>query len=91
MNDVISTESPLEFPCEFPIKAMGRSSTDFHRLVIGIVRRHAADLDESTLRVQKSRHGRYQSITLTIRATSRRQLDAIYQDLSDDERVVVAL
>ena len=87
----MSTESPLAFPCAFPIKAMGRSSTDFQRRVIGIVRRHAPDLDENTLRVQNSRHGRYQSITLTIRATSRRQLDAIYQDLTDDERVVVAL
>lgn len=88
---IMNDESPLRFPCDFPIKAMGRSEQDFQRLVVGIVRRHAPDLDEATLRVQESRHGRYQSVTLTVRAISRRQLDAIYRDLSASERVVMAL
>ena len=87
----MGAESPLKFPCDFPIKAMGRVSDDFCRLVIGIVRRHAPDLDEATLRIQESRSGRYQSVTLTVRATSRRQLDAIYRDLAACERVVMAL
>ncbi|MDQ2694707.1 MAG: DUF493 domain-containing protein [Pseudomonadota bacterium] len=85
------TDSPLQFPCDFPIKAMGEAGDDFRDLVAGIVRRHAADLDESLLRVQASRSGRYQSVTVVVRATSRQQLDAIYRDLTAHVRVVMVL
>lgn len=87
MNDL----SPLQFPCDFPIKAMGRSAADFQALVIALISRHAPDLDPAAVRVQASRNGRYQSITLTIRAHSRAQLDAIYQELSGHERILMAL
>jgi len=87
----MNSESPLTFPCDFPIKAMGRSGADFQQLVAAIVERHAPDFDATTVRVQQSRHGRYQSVTLTVRASSRAQLDAIYRDLTRHERVVIAL
>lgn len=70
---------------------MGFSDTDFPRLVTDIVGRHAPDLDASQVRIQTSRQGRYQSVTVTIHAHSREQLDAIYRDLSAEERVVMAL
>lgn len=82
---------PLAFPCDFPIKVMGQRADDFQLLVAGIVRRHAPDLDEGRLRIQESRNRRYQSVTLTISATSRAQLDAIYRDLSGHERVMMVL
>ncbi|MDX1656141.1 MAG: DUF493 domain-containing protein [Candidatus Competibacteraceae bacterium] len=84
-------ETLLEFPCEFPIKAMGRTDSNFPQVVVALVGRHAPDLTEERVRVQASRHGRFQSVTVTVRATSRAQLDAIYQELTDDERVVLAL
>ena len=86
MNDEI-----LEFPCNFPIKVMGHNADDFQALVFGIVSRHDPELDETRLRIRESRHGRYQSITVNVCATSRAQLDAIYEDLSAHERVVIAL
>lgn len=88
---MLSEESLLQFPCDFPIKAMGYSGPDFQQLVISIVERHTPDLDRATLRVQPSRHGRYESVTLTVRASSRAQLDAIYQELSAHEWVLMAL
>ncbi len=87
----MNAASLLQFPCDFPIKAMGPSGGDFQALVTDIISRHAPDLDLATLRMQASRNGRYQSITLTIRARSREQLDAIYQELSGHERILVAL
>ena len=87
----MSAPSPLQFPCDFPIKAMGQTDADFPDLIAGIVSRHAPDLDLTTLRVQSSRNGRYQSITLIIRARNREQLDALYQELSGHERVLFAL
>jgi putative lipoic acid-binding regulatory protein len=87
----MNSQFSLDFPCDFPIKAMGPSGSDFHRLVTEIVFRHAPDLDGTAIHTQLSRNGRYQSVTLTVRATSREQLDAIYQELTAHEQVMVAL
>jgi putative lipoic acid-binding regulatory protein len=84
-------ESLLEFPCDFPIKAMGYNTADFETLVVELIKPHAPDLDLTLMTARESRNGRYLSVTVTIRATSRTQLDAIYQRLSDHERVVMAL
>lgn len=83
--------SALVFPCDFPIKAMGHASDELKAEIIGIVRRHAPDLDEQTVETRASSNGNYLSITLTVRATSREQLDAIYLDLTACPRVLMAL
>lgn len=84
-------DSLLEFPCEFPIKAFGAADNDFDALVVSLVRRHAPDLSEGKVHSRLSNGGRYMSVTVTINATSRAQLDAIYQELTNEERVVMAL
>jgi putative lipoic acid-binding regulatory protein len=84
-------ESPLQFPCEFPIKAMGKSGCDLDMVVVEIVRRHVPDLSEGAVRSRASAQGKYVSVTVTVNATSRAQLDAIYQDLVDCETVIMAL
>ena len=81
----------LEFPCDFPIKAMGKSGQDFDLLVVGIIRRHYPNLSEGAVRTRLSRGGRFISVTVTIRAESRSQLDDIYQDLTSHDRILVAL
>ncbi len=88
MND---EDSALIFPCEFPIKAMGRTGCNLDLQVVEIVRRHAPDLSEGAVHSRVSGQGNYVSVTVVINATSRAQLDAIYQDLVDCEAVIVAL
>jgi hypothetical protein len=85
------TESLLEFPCSFPVKALGHADDGFEILIATIVRRHAPDLGEGAVRSRPSRGGKYLAVTVRIRATSREQLDAIYQDLHAEPRVVMAL
>lgn len=87
----MTEETLLEFPCDFPIKAMGRGGEAFPGIVIEIVRRHAPDMDENRIRIRASSKGRYQSVTVTIRAENKSQLDNIYQDLTDHDQVVMAL
>lgn len=84
-------ESLLVFPCEFPIKAMGKASATFEAQIISIMRRHVPDLDETTITCRPSQGGNYLAITVTIQATSRAQLDAIYQDLTACKDVLMAL
>ena len=84
-------ESPLKFPCDFPIKAMGKSDCSLDTIVVEIVRKHAPDLGEGAIKTRASANGNYISVTVTVSATSRKQLDAIYQDLVDCEAVIMAL
>ncbi len=81
----------LEFPCDFPVKAMGLQAQGFDLLVFEIVRRHAPDLAEGAIRSRASSNGKYLSVTVTVPATSQAQLDAIYRDLTAHERVMMAL
>ncbi len=85
------TESLLEFPCQFPIKAMGKSRDDFDAIVVEIVRRHVSDISEGAVTSRASKAGTYTSVTVMIEATSREQLDAIYQGLTDSPDVLMAL
>jgi uncharacterized protein len=81
----------LAFPCEFPIKVLGRRQAGFAQAVVGIVKRHAPDFDEATLEMRASREATYLSFTLTIRATSREQLDGLYRELCDHPMVTMVL
>jgi putative lipoic acid-binding regulatory protein len=84
-------ESAFSFPCDFPIKAMGHASGNFEITILEIVRRHAPDLTEESFKSRPSSNGKYLSVTVTIRAESRKQLDAIYMDLTACEHVLMAL
>ncbi|MFO7593406.1 MAG: DUF493 domain-containing protein [Pseudomonadota bacterium] len=84
-------ETLLEFPCKFPIKAMGRADGEFEALVVRLVRKHAPDLGEAAVKTRDSQGGKYLSVTVTVRATSREQLDNIYRELTACEEVLMAL
>jgi len=84
-------DSLLTFPCDFPIKVMGCTSNEFEEEVKEIIDRHAVVTDQLNITTRSSKSGKYTSITIFLRATSRQQLDAIYQDLSASEQVTMAL
>jgi uncharacterized protein len=83
--------SLLEFPCSFPLKAIGTGADDFETVVMLIVRKHVPDLGEGAISTRPSGGGKYLAVTVTFVAESRAQLDALYQELSDHERVVMVL
>ena len=83
--------SLIEYPTDFPIKVMGRQEPGLAQEVVSIVVRHAPDFDSSTVEMRASRQKNYLSITCTIRATSREQLDALYRELCDHPGVVMVL
>lgn len=83
--------SPIEYPVEFPVKVMGRNVAGFAQTVSAIVRKHAPDFDPSTLEMRPSRQNNYLSVTCTIVATSREQLDALYTELSGHPMVSMVL
>jgi hypothetical protein len=84
-------ETLLEFPCDFPIKVMGRAEPGFDTLVVELVRKHAPDLQQGAVSSRPSKGGKWVSVTVTLRAESKSQIDAIYLDLTAHEKVVMAL
>jgi putative lipoic acid-binding regulatory protein len=84
-------ESLLAFPCDFPIKIMGATQPGFAQAVAEVVQRHAPDFDASTMEMRSSRLGSYLSLTVTVRAQSREQLDALYRELCDHPMVKIVL
>lgn len=87
----MNEETLLEFPCQFAIKAMGKTNIELDLLVIEIVRRHAPDFGENAVKTRSSKDGNYLAVTVLIEATSKQQLDAIYQDLTAHPHVLMAL
>jgi putative lipoic acid-binding regulatory protein len=85
------TPSLIEYPCDFPIKVMGRQSPGLAQSVVEIVVRHAPDFDPAKVEMRASKQKNYLSVTCVIRATSREQLDALYRDLCDHPQVVMVL
>ena len=85
------TDSLIEYPCDFPIKVMGLSQAGFAQAVMEVVLRHDASFKAGTIEMRSSKQARYISLTCTVRATSREQLDALYQELCDHPMVVMVL
>jgi putative lipoic acid-binding regulatory protein len=84
-------ESLIDYPTDFPIKVMGRREPRLVQTIVGIVRRHAPDFDAATVEMRTSKKNSYLSVTCTVRATSREQLDALYRELCDHPMVVMVL
>lgn len=87
----IENESVMEFPCQFPIKAFGSSRCDVKGVVEDILQRHVEDWKNATFKQRPSKNGKYISITVSFEAASRQQLDAIYQELTASEFILMAL
>jgi putative lipoic acid-binding regulatory protein len=87
----MTEETALKFPCKFPIKMMGRESTEFRATARALVERHVGEVTDDAVQASLSRNGRFVSVTVTITATSKQQLDDIYQDVTDHEDVLMAL
>lgn len=86
-----SEPSLIEYPSDFPLKILGHTQPGFAQTVLAVVKRHAPDFDGTTLTMNPSKKGKYLSVTCVIRATSRAQLDALYQELCDLPMVVMVL
>ena len=88
----MSEEPPkIVFPCEYPIKVLGRAGDAFQPAVMAVFNQHAAGFPEQAVLVKDSRNGTFQSITITIEAQSEEQLRQIHQDLMDTGLVSMVL
>lgn len=84
-------DSLIEYPCDFPIKVFGQTQAGFAKAVMEVVTRHDPGFQPGSIQIKNSSKARYVSLTCTVHATSREQLDALYQELCDHPMVVMVL
>jgi len=84
-------ESLFEFPCDFPIKVMGKAHPDFIDTIVDVVKQFDASFDATRIETRPSSGGNYTGLTVTVRAQSREQLDDIYRALTGHPMVKVVL
>ena len=82
-------ESLLKFPTDLPVKVFGRNDAEFRVAVVGIVEKHFGKT--YTVTEVESKQAAYVSLTITVRAESRAQIDALYQDFVASAQVLMAL
>ena len=83
--------SLLEFPCDFPIKVMGKAHPAFQETIVTVIRGFDSEFDAGNVETRPSSGGNYIGLTVTVRATSRAHLDDIYRALTGHPMVKVVL
>ena len=84
-------DSSIEYPCDFPIKIMGAMQDAFAQTMVDVVIYHDPEFHAGKLEMRPSTKGNYLSLTVTVRATSREQLDNLYRALSSHPMVKMVL
>lgn len=84
-------KSAIEFPCDFPIKMMGRDTPEFRAAARELIESHVGSVADDAIKSNLSSKGSFVSITVTVTATSQQQLDDIYRDVSAHDDVLMAL
>jgi hypothetical protein len=87
----MSDETLQEFPSDFPIKVMGRHDSNLRALTQAIIERHAGPVVDASVRTRTSGDGNFLALTYMVRASSRKQLDDIYKELTACKSVLMAL
>lgn len=82
-------ETIFQFPCQYPLKVMGRNTSEFYAVVSAIIEKHIPHGHEVTYATRLSSGGKYMSVTATFLAQSREQLNAIYDDLKRSHLVMM--
>ena len=82
-------ESIIQFPCDFVLKIMGKSEGSFEKIALAIVRSHYSDL----IKIEKklSKNQKYLSLSITIHAKNKAELDALYRELSSNKEILMVL
>jgi putative lipoic acid-binding regulatory protein len=90
-EDSENAPSLLQFPCDIPVKLMGRDSPAFHSVARSLVEQHTGPLAHEKISAAVSRNGQFVSITIVVDAQSQQQLDSIYRDATAHADVLMAL
>lgn len=89
MTEPTSIDDLFDFPCDFPIKIMGQDADVLKQHIDATAR--AQNVEIISVSERSSSKGNYVALTLTVRATSRKQLDELYRAVGAHDNVKAML
>lgn len=81
----------LTYPCDITIKVFGTGTAEFKEAVLAILHRHLPDLPDEAIQTRPSENSKYLALSITVHVNSKEEIDSIYQDLSKEKHVIMAL
>ena len=81
----------IEFPAEFPIKAMGKNNSNFRASVLKVVNELIPSDKLLRINEQLSSNEKYLSFTIVAVFADQESIDNVYQALTADPLVLMAL
>ncbi|MFZ1180550.1 MAG: DUF493 family protein [Herbaspirillum sp.] len=84
-------ESLIEYPSDFPIKVIAVMHDEFVNHIVEMITEHDPTFHAGKVEIRPSSQGKYLSLTVTVCATNRAQLDNLYRALSSHEMVKFVL
>ncbi len=84
-------DSLIEFPCEFPIKVMGKNVPEFSQVICDMLLLADPSFNVAGVEMRPSSKGNYLSLTCKVHVNNQDELDSIYRQLSGHELVSVVL
>ncbi len=85
------SEEAFRFPCPYPLKIIGRAGELFIPTILNLLEGTVGPIAKDAVVSRLSREGRYLSLTVTIMARDREQLETVYRLLSAHKDVVLVL
>lgn len=90
-NGHATSESVIQFPCDFTLKIVGKSEGHFEKIALAIIKEHFPETSPSHIQKKFSKDKNYLSLSVTVHAISKMQLDALYQALSSTKEILMVL
>jgi hypothetical protein len=91
MNTSGKSEKLIEFPCKFPIKVLGKDCKEFYESITLVMRSHSQTFSKGKVKKNKSKKGKYISLTCVVDVNNQNELDKIYVDLSKNQNILFVL
>ena len=91
MSEEKSLESLINFPCEFPIKILGKDSDVFENTVSQIMAKYDQKYSKIKVKKNNSKNKNYIALTWVVNVDNQDELDNIYRDLSKNKNILFVL
>ena len=91
MTKQAKSESLIDFPCEFPIKVLGRDDANFYCAAKSILTKHAQTIPDNDIKKNSSKKGNYMAHPCVVNVNNQIELDQIYVDFSKNDHILYVL
>ena len=81
----------IEYPCDYPLKIIGRAEGNFRQLVEGVLEQHDPDFDAKTVIEMPSGKGTFVSVRVSITATGEEHVKTVVDALMATGRVKMVI